>query len=214
MSPRPLQPSDFGLSDDSNRLVLSALSRAFIENLSEFHARVEAAGVLAVRSDAKIHESEVMQLLQDGDRLAQNLKELARWIYRRKALPFEEAVRRAKDFKALGDDWVEQMCTGLQKLSEGAPPRMRRSHIDAFEFMLQSKENTLGTAMLRFCTCGGRHTAKCRQRLKTGVRSLKKVLRKYAPDLVSRYDSLHPDRRPLHPPRGHLQSSDRRYRRW
>jgi hypothetical protein len=189
-----LPPSDLNGPNDLNRSVLPALNDAFVKNISAFRVRIEAAGALATRSGAKAHEAEAMQLVRDALRLAQNLEALARWIYPRKALPVEEAVSKAPAFRELGDEWVESMCTAMQKFPEGAPPKMRQAHIDAFEFMLQSKKNSLGRAVQKFCTCGGEHTARCRQRLKTGVRSLKKMLRKYAPDLVSRYSSLHPYR--------------------
>jgi hypothetical protein len=189
-----LRPSDLHEPDDSNRSVLPALSHAFAENLSALRVCAQAGGALATRSDKKAHEAEAMQLAQDALRLAQNLKALARWIYPRKVLPLEEAVSKAQAFRELGDEWVESMCRALQTFPEGAPPRTRQSHIDAFEYMLQSKKHSLGRATREFCTCGGDHTEKCRERLKTGIRSLKKMLREYAPDLVTRSDSLHADR--------------------
>jgi hypothetical protein len=189
-----LQPSDFNLSNDESRPVLFALSHAFVENMSAFFASAQAASALAARSDKEAHETQVLQLVEDCVRFARNLKALLSWIYPRKVLPIEEAVLRAQALKELGDDWVESVSKAMQKFPEGAPPRMRQLHIDVFEFMLQSKKNSLGLAVRKFCPCGGTHTLKCRQRLKTGVRSLKKMLRHYAPDLVSRYDSLHPNR--------------------
>jgi hypothetical protein len=194
-APMPqLQLSDFNLPNAAAGFVLPALIRAFVENVSALRACVEVGGALVAQADAKAHEAEVMQVVQDALQLAQNLKALAGWIYPRKVVPVEEALRKAEAFRELGDDWVGSMCSALQTFPEGAPPRMRRSHIDAFEFMLQSQKNTLGMAVPKFCTCGGEHTARCRERLKTGVRGLKKILRKHAPDLVFQYESLHPNR--------------------
>lgn len=191
---RQLRPSDFNLPNAADGHVLPALIHAFVENMSALHSCVDAARALASRSDVKDHEAEVMELVREAAQLTQNLKVLVDWIYPRKVMPIEEALTKAEAFRELGDDWVESMCSALQTFPEGAPPRMRRSHIDAFEFMLQSKKNTLGKAVPKFCTCGGDHTARCRERLKTGVRGLKKMLRKHAPHLVLQYESLHPNR--------------------
>jgi hypothetical protein len=123
-----------------------------------------------------------------------NVHELSRWVYRRKALPIEEALDKAQAFKELGDKWVEDMQSRLQKLPQGKPPRKRQAHISAFEFMLHSKKNSLGMAVQKFCPCGQKHEPECYQQFKAGIHSLTKMLRKYAPDLVARYDALHPDR--------------------
>jgi hypothetical protein len=126
--------------------------------------------------------------------LAESLDELTNWIFPdSKPLPVAEAIRNAQVFEELGPDWVANMFHRLQTKPVGRPNR-RRSTIEAFEFMLQSRENSQGKATLRFCNCGGKHKAQCEQALKAGIRSLKKILRKYAPDLVSQYDALHPNR--------------------
>jgi len=126
--------------------------------------------------------------------LAQNADEVSHWIYTRRRLSDEDAARKAEAFRPLGDDWVKSLRSGAQKLREGKPARKRPSHILAFEFMLQSKKNSLGRTVPKFCTCGRPHGPKCAVRFKAGIRMLKKVLRKHAPDLLSRYDALHPNR--------------------
>jgi hypothetical protein len=195
-----LQPSDFGSADDPKRPALSALGRACADNMSDLATVLEQAKVLATAPDPKTGEAEVMRLLEKAKRLIQNVAELLRWIKLRKALSIEEATRQAEAFRELGDEWVQKLRHSLQKLPEGKPARKRHSHIQAFEFMLQSKNNSLGKATKKFCSCGNtRHETKCSDRFKTGIRALKNVLRKYAPDLVDRYNSLHPDRQRIRP---------------
>jgi len=124
----------------------------------------------------------------------ENVAEISTWIVYRKTLPVDEAFQRAQTFRELGEDWVQDMFSRLQKLSQGRPAAKRQFHIAAFEFMLLSKKNSLGRAVKKFCPCGEEHQQKCQQNLKAGVHSLTKVLRRYAPELVAHYDALHPDR--------------------
>ena len=87
--------------NDSNRLVLPALTDAYVENINALHACAEACRALAAQSDAKAHETEAEQLVQDALQLVQNLKALGRWIYSRKVLPIEEALRKAEALREL-----------------------------------------------------------------------------------------------------------------
>jgi hypothetical protein len=192
----PSVPSDFGLPNDPSRPVLFALSRAFVENFNAYSAVLTEAAALATQSGVKPDEAEIKRMMQTAVGSLEDVNELADWIYtNRRPLPFGEALSKAQVFQELGFDWVEQMLANLQKHPVGAPPIRRQSFIEAFEFMLRSKENSQGKATLRFCLCGSKHKAQCEQALKAGIRSLKKVLRKFAPELVSQYNALHPDRR-------------------
>jgi hypothetical protein len=193
-----LQPSDFGLADDPKRPVLSALGRACADNMSDLAAVVEQARALATAPDLKTGEAEVMRLLEKAKRHIQNVAELLRWIKLRKALSIEDATRQAEAFRELGDEWVQKLRHSMQTVSEGKPAIKRESHIRAFEFMLQSQNNSLGKATKKFCSCGNkRHDTNCPSRFKSGIRALKKVLRKYTPHLAMQYDSLHPDRKTI-----------------
>jgi hypothetical protein len=194
VSSRPLQPSDFGLPNDPARPVLSALSRAFLENFNAFRTTVTEASDLDTQSPRKVNEAVVVRLMENARLHLENAEELSRWIFHSKVLPLEKAFSNAQTFRELGNDWVEAMFSRLQKLPQGAPPRKRQAYINAFEFMLQFKRNSLGLAVRKFCSCGKEHEPKCYQRFKAGIHSLTKTLRKYAPELVARYSVLHPDR--------------------
>ncbi len=59
--------------------------------------------------------------------------------------------------------------------------------------MLQSREMTLSKAIGKLL--GMAQIAKCRETFRVGIRDdVKPVLKKYAPELIERYDSLHPDK--------------------
>jgi hypothetical protein len=143
-------------------------------------------------------EEDVVEKLAGALPHVENLKQILPWVYPpRKPLGFTDALSRVEVLRQAGleSDEVEKVFRILQKRRVGAPPKRRKSFIAAFEFMLQSKENSLGQAKRRFCPCGKeKHTVKCERSLKAGIHDLKKMLHKYAPDLVSRYSVLHPDR--------------------
>jgi hypothetical protein len=162
--------------------------------MSACAATLDRVQALAGRTRARPSPSAVKRMMADAVQFGQNALELLHWVCPPRVLSAQEANRRAEAFRELGDDWVKSMASGLQKLPEGKPARMRQSHIAAFEFMLQSKKNSLRQAVKKFCPCGGQHSEKCAERFKVGVRALKKIIRKHAPSLVSRYDSLHPNR--------------------
>jgi hypothetical protein len=197
MSLGSVQPSEWNLSIDPSRPVLAALGRAFVDNFNALMATIQEATELAEHKPARMEESEIVRRAHKALGFAENVSELADWVYSsRLPLPFEEAFEKAQLLKKLGADadWVKMSLSDLQKRRIGRP-HQRQVYVRAFEFQLQSKKNSQGPATRKFCPCGEKaHTAKCEQNLKAGMRSLKKVLRKYAPELVLKYESLHPDR--------------------
>lgn len=192
-----LRPSDFGLPNNPARPVLLALTNAFVENFNSLSALVSEASALVPQPGNSAQEAMVVRMMTDALRFVQNIGELSNWIFPpTMPLGFKEALRKAEALKRLGcdEDWFAEMVSTLQKRHVGRPPDNLR-FIRAFEFMLQSKANSQGQATRKFCACRKEtHTAKCEQALKAGNRKLKRVLRRYAPQLVSRYDVLHPDR--------------------
>ncbi len=191
-----LWPAESGLPNDPSRPVTFALGRAFIENWNAFLSTVTEAIQLAQESPQRIDEVEAVRRMDIALGFIKNARELADWIYaNNKPLPFAEAFSHAQRLREVGydADWVEAILTGLRKRPVGRP-HQRQLFIKAFEFQLEAKRNSQGQATRKFCPCGKAHTAKCEQNLKAGMRSLKKVLRKYAPEFVSKYEELHPDR--------------------
>jgi hypothetical protein len=187
--------SPFNLPEDQSHPVSYALSRACDENWGAFSDTVAKVAVEAARPiEERISEADVAREIEIALSYIENVAEILTWIVYRKALPMEEAFQRAQRLRELGEDWVQNMFSRLQKLPQGRPAARRQSHVAAFEFMLLSKKNSQGQAVKKFCPCGKTHQWKCQQNLKAGVHSLTKMLRKYAPELVAQYDALHPDR--------------------
>jgi hypothetical protein len=192
-----LQLSDLHLKEDPSRPVQSCLSRLCLENVNAaFSALGALPGDASTTTWAEV-ENLVRPAVKNTIQCQKDAEELMGWIYpSSRPLSFEEAFRTAKELEELGADHnsVKATFSGLQKHPVGRPNK-RQSFIRAFEFQLQSKKNSQGQATRKFCLCGKtEHDAKCEQNLKAGLRSLKKLLQKYAPELVRQYEVLHPDR--------------------
>jgi hypothetical protein len=181
------------LPDNPDFPVSYELSRASAHNL----ARVSeiAADLIAIAPENPSDET-IRSVFAEIKRCVEDALEISGWLFPepRTAKTLENAIVAAAPYRELGKEWEEKMIEDLQKGDEGRPPTKRRAHIEAFEFMLQSKSNSLNKAVRRFCMCGGVHAKKCRLQFRTGIQSLKKILRKFAPHLVVTYDALHPDR--------------------
>jgi hypothetical protein len=189
----PIQLSDFGfgLNEDPTLEVRSALTRTCLENLNRAHDAFLKARALGDPA-APLAAAE----LKTSEEFLGNFAELLDWLYpARKAMSVEEALTQAQSWQQNGvpSDFVIEMFPRLLKRDIGAPHK-RELYIAAFELQLRSKDMSLGKVTRKLCPCGGEHGPKCEQNLKAGIRSLKRLLRKYAPDLLSRYEALHPDR--------------------
>jgi hypothetical protein len=198
-APKPrFGPSHFGLPNDSTATVKSALDIALIENINAMTATLEEALALARPSAAPADRADAIRMVRDSLPIVRSANELSDWVsLPRRPMAFDEALRKAQTLAgpSPNSDEVELWLRSLRTRSVGAPARRRESFISAFEFMLQSKGNSQGVATRKFCECGRQnHDVNCERNLKAGIRSLKKVLRKHAPELLTRYDSLHPDR--------------------
>ena len=184
------------LPADPSHPVQNAFARACKSNFEALCDAVMKIKLEADRSpDEQPSESEVVQMALSVVAYSKSFNEILGWnVAPRRPLGIEEATVKAQQFAELGQDYVEDMASLLQQRPAHRPSKRRQSHIAAFEFMLASKRNTLGQAVRKFCPCGGSHDTKCRANLKAGIRVLKKVLGRYAPELVDQYDVLHPDR--------------------
>jgi hypothetical protein len=194
---QPLQAADLGLPNDPSRPVMFALSRAFLQNFNAALLSISEAVALASPDPGKADESQIIRSINNAIPCLQNVGELSDWMYPpRTPVTLMEAVEKAQELRQWGAERedIEPLIVELQKRPAGRPHK-RQWFVLAFEFQLQSSANSQGKAVRNFCPCAGNaHSANCEQNLKAGLRSLKKVLRKYAPELASQYESLHPNR--------------------
>jgi hypothetical protein len=197
MSFQPLQAAHLGLPDDPSRPVMFAFSRAFLENFNAALSLMWEAIALASPGPGNADVSQIVRTVNNVIPYLQNVSELSDWMYPpRTPVALMQAVEKGQEFAKMGAERedVEALIVALQKRPSGRPHK-RQWFVLAFEFQLLSRANSQGKAVRNFCPCGGKaHSANCEQNLKAGLRSLKKVLRKYAPQLASQYESLHPNR--------------------
>ena len=93
-------------------------------------------------------------------------------------------------------DSIVEIVGATRKRKRGAPPSKRLLYLEAFTLMLESPAMSLGKVTNKLCDCGANtHNVSCRQRFQTGIRGVKTALRTHVPELISTYDSLHPDRK-------------------
>jgi hypothetical protein len=198
----PLDLADLGLSDDSNHPVKTALARACVGHFNEAsHCGNRAATLLNAANAPGGTQDEATRaaIKTELDSALQHISawnQLLDWICpARLPMAFKEALGWAQQMRDWGirADLVEELAKGLQKRNVGRPHQHDR-FVEAFELLLCPKQ-TLGKATRQLCRCGAeQHNRACEMRMKAGIQNLKKILRAHAPDLVDRYDTLHPDR--------------------
>ena len=191
----PFQLSTFGWRDDANFPVQSALYRACIDNYNAAEAAIAKAVALRDQPGTK---PAVLAEMKTAKQLFNNCRDLLGWVYpRMEPMSMREALTRTRHLEEGGSssEFVGRIFLRLQKRDMGAPRKLEtKLVVMAFELLLQSKDWSLGRVTRKLCPCGADHNTKCEQTFKAGIRALKKLLRKYAPELVLRYDVLHPDR--------------------
>jgi hypothetical protein len=188
----PMHLAHFGLSENPARPVHSILARAFVKYTNDMFAAVYEADRLAESEDpvtrAKFDE-EFTHILK----LNKEIDELRKWIYPSRApLSPGEAFSRIASVASTFDDpdLAADLQNALQKREVGRPNRYL-TYVKVFELMLQGRSVSFGIARRKLHPQLARE---CEPVLKAGVRALKRLLRRHAPDLVSQFEALHPDR--------------------
>jgi hypothetical protein len=122
--------------------------------------------------------------------LSKTINELGKWIHSsQRPLTKVEAWSRAI---RLGDaEFAPDIFTDLQKRKVGRSSNRYPTYVRVFELMLQGRNVSIGIARQKIRPPLAKGEA---PGLKAGILRLKKLLQKHAPDLVSRYEELHPDR--------------------
>jgi hypothetical protein len=197
---KKFKPSDFGLIEDPNYPARSALGAAYTDAFNNV-----ISTVLAMASEVANHPGETCTATFDDalNALKQhldNFSELHDWLFPpREPISLNAASDWIPRLQELGYPFnlIYEIVSGLQKRKIGRPhSHLRRDAcIHGFERQLGSRRCGLHKVTRELCPCAKSvHSTSCEQNMRAGIRSLKKVLHKHAPELVSRYEKLHPDR--------------------
>ena len=195
-----LQVSDLGLSEDGKvSPVRTALGRAFVQRFNsamEAIERAKAAAEIPTRDQDSLEAGRQAAegALGEATKMLEDVEELLDWLLGpEKPVGIPEAAAVALKATDLSLNDAAAVFLRLQKRSVGRPHK-RDLFVDAFDLQLTSKDMSLGKVTRKLCRCGSEHTSRCQENLRAGIRSLKVVLRRYAPELVTQYEVLHPDR--------------------
>lgn len=183
------------------RDVLEELLRRKQASLESTMAECQRLGNDSTAADYDAGSSE---LVGKATRLAAEIAELNKFLHGTPApmtdkeiAPIREAMKSV--LSPYFDKANDAAIAALQKRKRGRKRTRRASsasgdlYLDAFGLMLQSREMTLSKAIGKLL--GMAQIAKCRETFRVGIRDdVKPVLKKYAPELIERYDSLHPDK--------------------
>jgi len=107
-----------------------------------------------------------------------------------------DAIRKSMPslphFSRLNKAFAEAMKKG----KPGAKRTSRDLFLDVFDLMLQSQNISLGKAIVK--VRGNAHVDALRESIRIGIRdNLKPILREFAPEVLERFEKLHPDRRSM-----------------
>lgn len=191
----PFNLSHFHWVEDSEHPAWSALHCAFVDRLNAVVLETIRAAVVepAADDDPTAIDERLKSALGDLD-------ELQGWVFTPK-LPMTRSQADALLGPLVEHGIDIQFAVGIrdsvQRRIVGPPSWRRQLYVDAFERMLLLDES-LGTVVQKLCRCDDKSHPKCRGRFHTGIGIVKKLLRKYARELVSAYDKLHPDRAAKH----------------
>jgi len=189
-------PSDLGLVESADTPALNALIHAYMERVNVIFPAITRAAELLEKPEAKTAVTE--KLLSLGP-MVEELKELGAWLYpTRRRLTTDETVSCALQLQRDGveSEAIQHMISGLQEIPAGRP-RKRERCVEVFDLMLQSQRMSRRKAIQKLyphLSAEDISRAHLEESIKAGIGGLKKVLRKYAPELLTQYDRLHPDR--------------------
>ncbi len=192
----PFTLSRFNWHEDSKHPARTALTRAFIDRLNTLIPFLKAVKALANHSDA---EDALNMEIEKLNRALADLSELRAWVFTpAKPMTKHEADAVLPFLQKYGFDLpnIVEIHGSLQKRRVGPPAERRQLYVDAFERMLRPR-SSLGTVMNKLCKCDNPSHKGCTKTFQAGIGEVKKLLRRYAPELVLTYETLHPDRATL-----------------
>jgi len=188
----PLGLSAFSFSEDPAHPVRTCLLRIFVGCFNDFET-----ALLELSKLVETDQTEDPGAASDTDRLIKHINEriqvmveLTPWLFGNR-LPRNgiEAFRYAQAWSDHPEEALA-LFEGLQRRRVGSPNK-NATYLRLFELMLESKTMSLGRARQELSPKLPRENEPS---LKAGIRKVKRLLRKHAPEFVARYESLHPDR--------------------
>lgn len=181
------RPADWGLSQDPDRRVRFTLSSV----LKQLTIDADSAILEALSSDQPSARDRAAALSKEA-------LEVAEWLFSpmEPLSPLQLAKLALESLKnGFPPAFLDEYLPSLQGQPPGRPHRRRDLIIRAFELQLKPTGMSLGTVTNKLCPCGKAvHSSNCRENIRAGIRELKKLLRRYASQLVMEYQTLHPDR--------------------
>lgn len=189
----PLQLSALRLSEDPVHPVRTFLSHLYVGCWNDVEASIFEMSKLVetCQTEDPGVAAEIARLIAHVNERLQVMVESGPWLFGdRQPLTPVKALRFAQ---VLSDEpeLAVEMFARLQKRKVGSPPTKYVTYLVIFELMLQSNAMSLGRARQKLKPPLPRENEPS---LKAGIRNLKTLLRKHAPDFVARYESLHPDK--------------------
>jgi hypothetical protein len=183
--------SDFGLSEDPDHPVRTVLAHKFVEHFTVgFVSLLEARELTRGPHFDKQVQTKFKELISRSRESGQHANEIADWIYtNRWPASDEQAFAMAQRYSSITSP--KELYETLRKRPVGRPNTEKHTFVEVFELMLAGSHVSLGRA--RSMVHPPLSLAD-EPRLKDGIRRLKKLLQAIAPELLSKYESLHPDR--------------------
>jgi len=183
--------SRHGIWEDPKHPVSSAICRKLVENFEVALLSVVEGLELAKRhsdvSEATLKE--ITRLLEKALESLERTQELAEWLPQDITWPLDDALQWTRS-KSNNLPEAAEILSRLARRKVGRPNK-NRLYLAVFELMLQGPDTSLGIARRNVQPPISQENE---PGLKAGIRKIKRLLRKHAPEFVIQFETLHPDR--------------------
>jgi hypothetical protein len=180
-----------GLWEDPAHPASSAICRALVENFKTALLSAVEGQELAQRegdvSDATLKE--VARLFDKALMCLERTQELSKWLPRTVTWSLDDAMQWART-QSKNIPEAAKIMSRLARRNVGRPNKYPM-YLAVFELMLQGPAISFGVARKKVQPPISQENE---PGLRAGVRKVKELLRTYAPELVSQFEALHPNR--------------------
>ena len=167
---------------DPKRPIYSALLEAELHRLDKVFdgSLIKRMNNIRDEDDAKAFLKECRILIKEGE-------EILAWLFPQQPSSFESALTfvMALQSRNISQDIWKSLLERAGKRSRGRPISKRQIAIKALEMKMSDPKKWSNMKLAqKFCDCGkSKHDAGCNERLRHNIINLKKVIKKYCPDL-------------------------------